>query len=113
MGQINRLQREVNPWTFHNWGDLQKCPPVVAVVGVGEETGELQRAVLKQHQQIRGTFEEWQEEIEKECGDVFLKLCDIAVRCGFDLGEAIENRWLTIQQRDWQKDKIGHGIDKA
>jgi NTP pyrophosphatase (non-canonical NTP hydrolase) len=110
---IRALQDELEAWTLHNWGSVEECPPVIAVAGAAEEMGELCRAVLKQHQNIRGTWEEWQEEIKKESGDVFLKLLDIAVRCGFDLETAVQARWETIRLRDWRKDKIGHGIDKA
>lgn len=31
---------------------------------------------------------------------------------GFDLEQAIADRWAVIRLRDWKKDKIGHGMPK-
>jgi len=98
----------------HRWEQRQPWagdPPAIVALGLGEEAGEVQRAVLKMHQGIRGTKEEWIEEARKECGDVFIKLCAVASSLGFDLGQAITERWEIVRERDWTANKIGHGIE--
>lgn len=106
---ISGYQDEVNTWVLHNFG---RGTPMSAVVGLSEEAGELCRAILKQHQNIRGTRAEWQEEIRKELGDVFIKLCDVANEAGIDLEYAILERWQTIRQRDHRTDPLQHGLPR-
>lgn len=108
---IPRMQEQVEEWSQRQpWaGD----PAIVVVVGLGEETGEVQRAVLKMHQGIRGTREEWLAEAGKEMGDVFIKLCALAESLGLDLDDCIRRRWAEISQRNFTTDRIGHGIEKA
>lgn len=100
-------QEQVAAWVAHNFPD---DTPETVVLGLAEETGEVCRASLKRFQGIRGTREEWSAEIRKECADVLLKLYHVAVVEGFDLGEALDERWAEISKRDWQSNKIGHGI---
>lgn len=100
-------QSQVKTWFMKNFPMESR---VSITLGLCEETGEVARAVLKQAQGIRGTYEEWDAEIRKELGDVYLKLLQIAVFCDIDLDEAIKDRWETISQRDWVKDPKGHGI---
>ncbi len=98
------------------WGQEQPWKDdlaIVRVVGLGEETGEVQRALLKMHQGIRGTREQWLDEAAKEMGDVFIKLCDVAESLGLNLERCIQDRWAEIRQRNFTKDPQGHGIDKA
>lgn len=105
------MQQDVAEWNDKQpWADDD---PAVVTLGLAEETGELCRAALKLHQVIRGTSAEWLEEIHKEAGDVFIKLCAIADVYGFDLGQVITERWLTVRERNFTKDPIGHGIEKA
>lgn len=108
---IPQMQDDVDLWNDKQpWKD---DPAVVVVVGLGEECGEVQRAVLKMHQGIRGTEQEWLDEAAKELGDVFIKMCALANSLGMDLQYAIEQRWAEISQRNFTKDRIGHGIEKA
>jgi NTP pyrophosphatase (non-canonical NTP hydrolase) len=101
-------QREVKLWTDHNFPGESLLS---VTLGLAEEVGEVCRAVLKQHQGIRGTHEEWQEEIQKELGDVFIKLCHVATTAGIDFRGAITVRWADVRKRDWIADKTGHGIN--
>jgi NTP pyrophosphatase (non-canonical NTP hydrolase) len=103
---IDRLQRDVAVWLARNFPDRN---PLTAVAGTAEEVGELCRAAVKLEQGIRGTEAEWLAEIDKELGDVFIKLCDVADLYGRDLEAAIAARWETVRTRDWQADKLGHG----
>jgi NTP pyrophosphatase (non-canonical NTP hydrolase) len=98
---------DIQAWIRHNFPDSDGCE---RALGLGEEVGEVQRAVLKLEQGIRGTREEWLAEISKELGDVFVKLVDVSTHYGIDLMRAVEDRWAVVRERDWQADKIGHGI---
>lgn len=100
-------QAEVHAWSVRNFGE---CPQVTITLGLAEEVGELCRAVLKRHQNIRGTAEEWSEEIRKELGDCVIKLLDIAAYEDVNLTEVARKRWADVSQRDWTTDKQGHGI---
>jgi NTP pyrophosphatase (non-canonical NTP hydrolase) len=105
----DRINAEIWNWDSLNFPNESR---VSITLGIGEECGELQRAVLKQFQGIRGTYEEWDEEIKKEIGDIFIKLGQLAGFCGWDLDDLIEDRWYEIKQRNWIKDPKGHGITK-
>lgn len=105
---IPQFQDDVDTW--NNKQPWRDDPPIVVVVGLGEEVGEVQRAVLKMHQGIRGTEAEWREEASKELGDVFIKCCALANAMGLDLQDCIERRWVAVSQRNFTKDRIGHGI---
>lgn len=121
MTEIRTFQFQVRDWTHHNFpNDIG--PDVV--LGTNEEAGEaveavlmllaslgrLSRASLKMQQGIRGTPQEWLEEIRKETADVFIKLCHIASAYHFDLHTVIEQRWAVVQQRDFVADPKGHGL---
>ena len=104
---LPELQQEVDAWASRNFPtDTRET----VVLGLAEETGELCRAALKRFQGIRGTQDEWYEEVRKEAGDIFLKLLHIASTWDFDLEEAVLERWETIKQRDFVKDPKGHGL---
>jgi NTP pyrophosphatase (non-canonical NTP hydrolase) len=112
----SEIQAQITAWQDHNfYADSDRRTPVdalCAVIGLGEEAGEVQRAVLKRHQGIRGTSEEWVQEAEKELGDVFIKMVDVAESLGIDLDKAILTRWLDVRVRDFQADSVGHGLPK-
>lgn len=127
---IQQLQAEVETWIMHNFGNdnelatvgglmeegAELCDAIVAMALVSDMThhlGLLMRAAVKRSQGIRGTADEWQAEIEKESGDVFVKLCDIATYYGFSLSAAVQTRWAEVRQRDWKVDAIQHGITKS
>lgn len=98
---------EIHEWAEKNFPNETR---VSITLGIAEEVGELCRAVLKQYQGIRGTHEEWNKEVRKELGDVYIKLVHLASHCNWDLTDIILDRWDEVKRRDWIKDKIGHGI---
>lgn len=107
---ITTLQAQIAGWTDHNF-PLDDAVDIAS--GTAEEVGELCRAALKRKQRIRGTEEEWTAEIQKEVGDIFIKLCHMAAVEGFDLHDAIVARWREVRQRDWVVDPIGHGMGES
>ena len=108
--EVREVQAEVAAWVAHNFGNSNE---LATYGGMIEEAGEVMQAAVKRSQGIRGTHEEWTAKIRKECADVFVKLCDIAQYEGFDLADAIEERWSDVRRRDWKADPIGHGIGGA
>lgn len=108
MNDIRELQDQVNTWVEHNFGHDNE---LATVGGLAEEVGEVMRAAVKRSQGIRGTREEWDAELRKECADVLIKLCDVASFYGFDLAAATAARWGKVRQRDWKANPTGHGIE--
>jgi NTP pyrophosphatase (non-canonical NTP hydrolase) len=78
--------------------------------GLVEEVGEMFRAVTKRAQGIRGTREEWTEEIHGEIGDIFVKLCDVVDWEGMDLQKILETSIDKLNKRNWVDNRQGHGI---
>lgn len=104
---ISKMQSEIGEWIVENFGPED---PVVAGLVLAEETGELARAVAKMTQGIRGTKLDWLNQASLEIGDVMISLLSVAHALGIEAEEAIEGRWRFIQQRDWNTDRIQHGI---
>lgn len=107
MSEIHDYQLDVSAWAARNF---PTDTPETVVLGLTEESGEVARASLKRFQGIRGTTAEWDAEIAKECADVFIKLCHVAMAYKFDLGAAIDARWFDVRERDWTSNKQGHGL---
>lgn len=104
---VRVLQHHVDVWVNHNfphrdWGTV--------AAGTAEEVGELMRCCVKLEQGIRGTREEWLDEMSKEVADVLIKLMDVCSFYGIDFGRAVLDRWDTVSQRDFQADSVGHGM---
>lgn len=129
MIEIPTLQTDVAHWLAHNFPARN---PLTVVAGTVEEAGELcelidptlaqqlakiigrlSRAAVKLDQGIRGTEAEWLAEIDKELGDLMIKMCDVADYYKRDLERAIASRWETVRARDWQADQQGHGMPDA
>jgi NTP pyrophosphatase (non-canonical NTP hydrolase) len=108
--QLDELQAQVAPWAAHN---LPNDTVVVGAAGLAEEAGEVCRAAVKDIQGIRGTHEEWMDELAKELGDVVIKAAHVATLAGFDFGSIVRDRWAVIQQRDFVANRQGHGLPDA
>lgn len=80
-----------------------------ALLGVGEELGEVNRAQIKQSGGIRGSWAYWQHEKEKEIGDVLIGLINYAAWNDINWLEALQNRWKTISRRDYIKFPVDGG----
>ena len=108
---LEKLQRAVSAWSTRNFGGTDVVDAELSALGLGEEVGEVMRALIKRRQGIRGTHEEWTAELKKELGDVVIKLCDVADRAGLDLAQCARDRWASVSQRNWIDDRQGHGIE--
>jgi NTP pyrophosphatase (non-canonical NTP hydrolase) len=95
------LQSQIETWCRDRFGD-DPDPKADGLI-IAEEAGEVCRAILKrQHGQRGGTFEHWSAEIRKEAADVVIALYSLAANEGFDLDEAIRDRWAEVSQRTKQ-----------
>lgn len=102
-----KFVEEVLEWTEHNFEpNYDAC-----VWGTIEEFGELMRCLTKIRQGIRGSRQEWEEELGKEAGDVIIKLVQVMDFHGMSLSDCLEERWETVSKRDWKANPIGHGIN--
>ena len=103
-------QSEIVEWCerneFHNTLEIQTLQLV-------EEVGEICRALVKRHQGIRGTWDEWTDKIRDELGDAFISLVNTAEMAGFDLMTLAVLRWHTISQRDFVADPQGNGLPES
>jgi NTP pyrophosphatase (non-canonical NTP hydrolase) len=104
---VKQLQAEVAEWVNRNRIDNTI---ETATLCVAEEAGELCRAVVKRHQGIRGSAEEWTAEIRKELADIIISASYVATLEGFDLADAVDARWQVIKERDFVRDPTGHGM---
>ncbi len=91
------LQADVDNWLTTTIGPSSI---VEQSLSLAEEVGELCRAVLKRHQNIRGTHEQWTLELRKEIADVHLALLALAEREGIDLHTATVERFTDITTRN-------------
>ena len=96
---MNLTQQEA--YTYLSKFGLKPIPEHQAL-SVGEESGEVLRAILKRAQAIRGTYEYWTEEIRKEAGDVIISLMCLAEMEGFDLDKAVDDRWDYVINRNME-----------
>lgn len=99
---------ELRGWTEWNFPDAEIRDHAI---GLGEESGEVLRAILKRHQMIRGTHEEWTAELYKELGDVMIKVLGICIAEGVDVLDILADRWADIRLRDMRVDPKLHGIE--
>jgi NTP pyrophosphatase (non-canonical NTP hydrolase) len=111
VNDIAELQAAVDNWSTSNFG--RASGPEWSALVVVEEIGEACRALVKRHQGIRGTHDEWTAELRKEMADALIALCEMAGRADVDLDAAVTARRAEVSQRNWRKDKTGHGIGES
>jgi NTP pyrophosphatase (non-canonical NTP hydrolase) len=107
------LQFDIWDWTIANFGDNNEHPVVLDGLGLGEESGEVLRAILKREEGIRGTRSEWTQELFKEVGDVAIKLFQICAREGVEFDHVIAKRWKEVSQRDFRGNPQQQGISPS
>jgi NTP pyrophosphatase (non-canonical NTP hydrolase) len=90
-------------WAIHAWHRMNFPHDDArdALLGVGEELGEVNRAQIKQSGGIRGSFEYWHQEKAKEIGDVLIGLINYCAWNDIDWLEALKDRWAVISRRDY------------
>lgn len=97
---MDAIQADITAWQIYNFPNSTEMQ---VYCGMGEEVGEVLRAVTKRSDGIRGTREDWTRELKKELGDVLIKCFDAARYEGWSLQEVLEERWAVVRERDWQR----------
>lgn len=95
MKDINTIQEEQRAWSLANFGPQS---PLLPLLGVVEELGELAHAVLKREQGIRKDENHLANE-KDAIGDVCIYLLDYCNRRGFNLLELINGAWDEVCER--------------
>lgn len=95
VNNLNDIQLQQKAWSAENFGPQS---PLLPLLGIGEELGELHHAVLKREQGIRK--DEDHLAMEKDAiGDMCIYLMDYCSRRGFVLMELIEDAWDEVKAR--------------
>lgn len=100
---LSDLQVLAYEWSLNQWPDEDVLSDAL---GIAEEAGEVCRAVLKRRHGTRGSHADWTAQLRTEAADVALVLLVLAAREGFDLRDAIEDRYEQIKDRSVNHDPI-------
>lgn len=98
---LDSFQASVGKWALSNFESRDWHHPLM---GLSEELGELNHALLKQEQKIRGSYEEHEAQAIDAVGDIMIFLADLCYRRGWSLRSAVESAWMEVSQRDWVSD---------
>lgn len=103
MIDLNTLQQQHKYWRERNFPDSPDYHPVL---GMGEELGEFNHAILKAEQGIRGTQEEHMAAAQDALGDIVVYMTDVCNRYHWDLETIIRDTFAQVHQRDWVANKL-------
>ena len=95
---LGKLQDEIKQWTARSFPASPWWHPLL---GMGEELGELNHALLKQAQGIRGTAEEHEEAAKDALADLWIFSLDLCNKRGWDAGKILNMTWEEVCKRDW------------
>lgn len=100
---MNLWQEEVGRWLkAQPFGNQDGWEPVM---GMAEEAGEACHAMLKMHQNIRGSKTQHLAALADAVGDISIYGAGTALAHGFRIGTAIRRAWLEVGARDWNKNQ--------
>lgn len=94
---LEHIHRWIQEETSRHYGHL------IPLLGIAEEVGELCHAVLKQHQGIRGSYEDHDQKIRDAVGDILVFLLDFCNRYRINALAELETVWAEVKTRDWTK----------
>lgn len=100
MFTFQKLQEELQKWQNHNFPGRKWNKPYMGMV---EELGELSHGLLKQEQNIRGSYEEHEEKIKDSVADLIVFAADFCNARGYNLEKLMEETWNSVKTRDWVK----------
>lgn len=106
---LRQLQTELAPWVARNFGAV---PWQMPLMGVSEEVGELNHALLKQWQGVRGTAAEHEAAAKDAVGDIVVFLANLCIQRGWDFGAIVEETWAKVSRRDYRSDSGLVGSDE-
>jgi NTP pyrophosphatase (non-canonical NTP hydrolase) len=107
-GTLARLQVELAAWQNRNFGAVPMWQPAL---GAGEEVGELQHAVLKHFQGIRGLDDKDRllAQASDAIGDVVVYLMQVCTALRLDFETVVRGTATHVMKRDWVADKATGG----
>jgi NTP pyrophosphatase (non-canonical NTP hydrolase) len=100
---LKAFQAEQKAWSRRNFGEIVGTG-YRALLGAGEEMGELFHAHLKAEQGIRTNEDHHAAKVDA-VADVIIYLADYCTGQGIDLEDALRTTWEQVRQRDWTKNK--------
>lgn len=109
-GTLARLQVELAAWQNRNFGAIPMWQPAL---GAGEEVGELQHAVLKHYQGIRGLDdrERLLAQASDSVGDAVVYLMQVCTALRLDFETVVRGTAMHVLKRDWVKDPLAGGTE--
>lgn len=110
---LRTIQYEIAEWSLRNFKDQkskqtgQVLGSLAPLLGINEESGELNHVMLKRHQGIRGFDDDTKFKTERDdcIADLLVYLCDFSNREEVDLQGVLNKVWSKVQKRDWEKNK--------
>lgn len=105
---ISELQDEHLEWAQYNF-DPNSRKPIMMVLGIVEEMGELAHAILKGEQGIRGTQEKFDIIAKDAIGDMFVFMMGFCNARGWSLENIVLETWGRVRQRNWRLSKEDGG----
>lgn len=101
---LERLQKEQECWQLKNFSrEPHGFSWVQSLMGISEEVGELNHALLKQWQNIRGTRDELEELAKDAVGDIIVFLAGLCNNRRWDMQEIVEKTWSEVKNREWNQ----------
>lgn len=101
---MRALQRQIWQWRKDNFGDPDDNTYAQQAMGIAEECGELQHAVLKEWQGIR-LDQDHIREAKDACGDMIIYMMNLCSSRGWDLEDIIKTTALHVMSRK-RKDQL-------
>lgn len=98
MRLLSEYQDAVFVWCVETYGEQSLMERGLCI---GEEAGEVQRAILKAHQKIRPST---RGNLREELADLLIATLATAGFAEIDLESALEERFLEIQQRPIERE---------
>ena len=94
---LSLIQTEQDMWRLHNFPNVS---PEYALLGIGEELGELYHDHLKMTRGIRGVG---LDDLKDSIGDMVIFLISYCNVMDIDLANVVTDTWETVKKRDWVK----------
>ncbi len=98
MESLNSIGRAVREWQDRNFDGVSMLTQGLVL---GEECGEVQRAIVKTHHGVRAQS---RGDLAEELGDVLMCALSIADRAGIDIDGALHERFHRLMTLDFRAD---------
>jgi NTP pyrophosphatase (non-canonical NTP hydrolase) len=101
---LRGLQAELEAWMLRNFGEQTLLERGLCV---GEEAGEVQRAILKAHQGIRAGD---RGSLEEELPDLIIAAIGTAAVARIDIAAALAKRWAAVRAKTYVREPSARRI---